>query len=70
MREVTDGKGLNTGAKPGFSVPSVYVFPVFPVCMCHLGMLSSTVAHPYRKTIAPTTEAGINIWVYNPNQAK
>lgn len=41
------------------------------VCMClYLGMLSSTVAHPYRKTMTPTREAGISIWVYRPNQAK
>lgn len=34
------------------------------VCACvHLGMLSSTVAHPYRKTMTPTREAGISIWV-------
>lgn len=39
------------------------------VCV-YLGMLSSTVAHPYRKTMTPTREAGISIWVYRPNQAK
>lgn len=33
-------------------------------------MLSSTVAHPYRKTMTPTREAGISICVYRPNQAK
>lgn len=36
----------------------------------YLGMLSSTVAHPYRKTMTPTREAGISICVYRPNQAK
>lgn len=39
--------------------------------MCaYLGMLSSTVAHPYRKTMMPTTDAGMSIWVYTPSQAK
>lgn len=36
----------------------------------YLGTLSSTVAHPYRKTMTPTREAGISICVYRPNQAK
>lgn len=29
----------------------------------YLGMLPSTVAHPYRKTMIPTTEAGMSICV-------
>ena len=36
----------------------------------YLGMFSSMVAHPYRKTMIPTMEAGMSIWVYTPSQAK
>lgn len=36
----------------------------------YLGMFSSTVAHPYRNTMTPTTDAGMSIWVYTPSQAK
>lgn len=36
----------------------------------YLGMFSLTVAHPYRKTMIPTTDAGMSIWVYTPSQAK
>jgi len=39
-------------------------------CSPDLGMLSSTVAHPYRKTMTPTTDAGISICVYRPSHAK
>lgn len=35
-----------------------------------LGMSESTVAQPYKKTMTPTTAAGISICVYTPNQAK
>ena len=50
--------GLSAGVG---SLPQVREMGSVSGRAAYLGMFSSTVAHPYRKTMMPTTEAGMSI---------